>query len=628
MQLSPYLGIQMNRIFFRALLVGSMVGTPIFAQRLALTPPMAWNSWNCFAGNIDETKIKQIVDALISTGMRDAGYIYVNLDDNWMANPARDNTGNLRADPTRFPNGIKGLADYIHSKNMKLGIYNDRGTMTCMNVPQSGGYGNEEKDAKTYASWDVDYLKYDNCNARGVIKDDYTKMGKALAASGRPIVYSICAWHTEEWMPQIGQLWRSTEDITATWFSASETRPGWSVLGNFDHNVDNYIFTRPGSWSDPDMLEVGNGKLTETENKAHFGLWALVASPLIAGNDVRNLPKTTLAILTDPEVIAIDQDSAGVQGRRIHKTGDQEVWVKPLGYDYDSYAVGLLNRSGSTVTMSIDWSDLRLDPSSVTVRDVWEKKDLGVTKDKYTAQVPSHGLVLLKVKGKVDPSATIWLSDLHIHSVTNGTKFLQVDKSTGGNSLKLGTKTYTKGLGANSTSRTEFSLRKKYEKLQADIGIDGEISSGSVVFQVFGDGTKIYESPIIKGGTSPVSIEVALKDVDSLALVVTDAGDGTTNDHADWAGAKLVATTSTSLLTETGASKTGSMKIYGQILVLDGNSSESQDLLIRNAKGGIVMRQRISGSHAEVPLSGIARGILFIRLGDSQRQLVKTMAKD
>ena len=593
-------------------------------SRLAPTPPMGWNSWNIFYVNIDETKIKQIIDAMVSTGMRDAGYKYVNLDDNWMANPARNAAGDLIADPVRFKSGIKSLSDYAHSKGMKLGIYGDRGSMTCMNIPKSGSYGNEERDAKTFASWGVDYLKYDNCNTVGEIRSDYEKMAAALAKSGREIMFSVCAWHTQEWMPQTGQLWRSTDDITADWFPSANIY-GRSVLASLDGNAGNFIFSRIGSWSDPDMLEVGNGKLTENENKAHFGLWAIMAAPLVAGNDIRNISKTTLAILTHPEVIAIDQDSAGIQGRRIRKNGDFETWAKPLGSsrgsDYDTYAVGLFNRSAATADMTVRWSDLGLDPSSVSVRDVWERKDLGVVRDAYTVSVPTHGLALVKIKGRRDPSATTWLSDLHIHSTTNAWKFLGVDRSVAGNALKIGNKSYAKGLGAHAASRTVVALRGKYAKFQSDIGIDAETSSGSAVFQVFGDGKKLYESPVLKGGSAPVAIDVAVEGVDSLALVVTDAGDGNANDHADWGGAKLVPETSGVL--DRGA-VVGNWQgvVRGRTLVLDRTSNAAADLRVVDLRGRAVLNRRVAGAHVEIPLEGLSSGVYAVGLGASSRSFV------
>lgn len=504
------------------------------------TPPMGWNSWNTFQGNINEAKIKQVVDSMISKGMRDAGYIFVNLDDNWMANPARDGQGNIKADPTRFPNGIKGLADYVHSKGMKLGVYSDRGSMTCMDIPQSGGYGNEAKDAQTYASWGVDYLKYDNCNTIGDMKTDYTNMANALAATDRAIVYSICAWTTKDWMPNIGNLWRSTTDIKPYWVPAPNSTLNWSIMTNLDGNAGNFIFTRPGAWADPDMLEVGNGHLSLEEYKSHFGLWALMAAPLIAGNDVRNMTSEIRDLLTHSEAIAIDQDPAGVQGRRIRVDGNYEVWAKPLGKGYSDWAIGLLNRSGATANISIRWQEIYLDPVGVTVRDVWQKKDLGTFNDSFSVAVPSHGLAFLRVHGDQVAGSGVWASDLHITSVENGWNFLHVDQSIDGGVLTLGGKTYSKGLGTHAPSSTTVRLHGKFERFQADVGIDDEVNGGSVVFQIFGDGQKIYESPVCKGSDAPVSIDISVAGMDSLQLVVTDGGDGNDFDHADWAGALLM----------------------------------------------------------------------------------------
>lgn len=581
---------------------------------MALTPPMGWNSWNIFHGDIDETKIRQVIDAMVSTGLRDAGYVNVNLDDNWTANPARDASGNLIAHPVRFKSGIKALADYAHSKGMRLGIYGDRGSMTCMDIPQSGSYGNEDRDAKTFASWGIDYLKYDNCNTVGEIRADYTKMATALKNSGRSIVFSVCAWHTQDWMPQVGQLWRSTYDITADWVPPANSTLGWSIMTNLDGNAGNFIFSRPGSWADPDMLEVGNGRLTETENKAHFGLWALMAAPLVAGNDVRTVSQTTLAILTHPEVIAIDQDSAGVQGRRIRKEGDFEVWAKPLGTGYETYAIGLFNRSGAASSMSIRWSELGLDPASVTVRDVWAKKDLGSFKDLYSVQVPSHGLALLKIVGKRDPSATIWLSDLHIHSVSNAWKFLGVDKSVGGSAMKIGTKSYTKGLGAHAASRTEVALRRRFARFQSDIGIDAASAGGSAVFQVFGDGKKLFESGIRRKADAPLGVDISVEGIDSLALVVTDAGDGNSNDHADWGGARLLAATPTGLadrLAPVGRMWTAELR--GETLLVTRSSANPTRMSLLRPDGQVVSTFEVAGGQSMVHVGALPRGVYLLR---------------
>ena len=366
---------------------------------LAKTPPMGWNSWNVFHGNINETQIKQIADAMVSSGMKDAGYVYLNLDDNWMANPARDANGNLRADPTRFPNGIKALADYVHAKGLKLGIYGDRGTMTCMNIPQSGSRGYEERDAKTFASWGIDYLKYDNCNVPNGSdqKADYKKMQTALANCGRPIVFSICAWGYASWMPETGNLWRTTGDITDKWDNGNEWFRG--IINLIDDNSKFTSSAKPGAWNDPDMLEIGNGGCTTEEYRTQMSMWCMMASPLIAGNDIRTMNQTTKDILLNKEVIAINQDPAGIQGSRVKSANGLEIWVKPLGTDGTEKAVALLNRNSSTSNITVNFADVGIQ-GSVSVRDLWAKSDKGEFTGSYTASVPSHGTVVLRVSSK------------------------------------------------------------------------------------------------------------------------------------------------------------------------------------------------------------------------------------
>lgn len=606
----------------RALVAGVLVamggGAHALDNGLALTPPMGWNSWNAFAGNIDEAKIRGVIDAMVSNGMRDAGYVYVNLDDNWMANPARDASGNLIADPVRFKSGIKALADYAHSKGMKLGIYSDRGSMTCMNIPRSGGYGNEARDARTYASWGIDYLKYDNCNVVGQMQSDYTTMGKALASSGRNIAYSICAWETQPWMPDIGNLWRSTTDIAAKW-DPPATGLKWSIMFNMDGNAGNCMYSRPGAWSDPDMLEVGVGSLTENENRAHFGMWCLLAAPLIAGNDVRNMSATSKSILTHAEAIAINQDSAGVQARRIASSGGVEVWVKPLGKGFTTWAVGLLNRSTSTRSITIDWKSLRLDPTSVAVRDVWSGKDLGTRKDGHTASVPAHGLALLKVVGAMDTAATWSASDMHFVSLSNGYGVFRHDRSNGGRTLTLGGKTHSKGFGVNSPSRTVVPLYGKFSRFQATVGVDAEVSTtGSVVFQVFGNaGTKLYESPICRAGGTPVAIDIPVAGQDSIHLVTTDAGDGNVNDHADWASPTLVLASSSVDVPGRVPMRSGKWRaaIRGRMLSIDRTESGPVDIRILDVAGRELQRSRITGIHSELEMDAIPLGVLLVQIG-------------
>jgi len=360
---------------------------------LALTPPMGWNSWNRFHAHIDAALIRSVADAMATNGMQAAGYTYVNLDDCWQS--ARDTNGVIRADPKRFPGGIQELADYVHARGLKLGLYSCRGTQTCQRAPGSHGY--EALDARTYAAWGVDYLKYDNCfPAPGSdLRTDYATMRDALEHCGRPIVYSICAWKFEPWMPECGNLWRTTRDIVDRFDN---------MIAKLDENDAFARYAGPGHWNDPDMLEVGNGGMPDTEYRAHFSMWCIVAAPLIAGNDVRAMSPAIHDILTNPEVIAVDQDPAGVQGTRVARTagdgGKLDVWMKPLGFDATTKAVALFNRSVSSAPLTVAWTNIGLAAGPATVRDLWARADLGVFTNGYVATVPSHGVVLIKVTGR------------------------------------------------------------------------------------------------------------------------------------------------------------------------------------------------------------------------------------
>ena len=389
--------------------VATAGGAP--AVTLAATPPMGWNSWNKFAGGVSQKVIRATADAMVTSGMKDAGYQYLVIDDTWQA-PMRDANGKLQGDLTRFSEGIPALADYVHGKGLKLGIYSDRGTATCSGLP--GSLGNETLDAQTFADWGVDYLKYDNCNAADdTMEADYRRMGAALTATGRPIVYSICAWWFFPWMAEVGQLWRTTTDIKDTW--ATDLHGMISLLnkngetsarfGAFDEmNPESAAYQAPGlapyagpgHWNDPDMLEVGNGGMTPTEYQSHFSLWAMMAAPLIAGNDLRSMTADTQALLTNSEVIAVDQDPRGVQGTPISDSKTLEVWQKPLSGSR-TYAVVLFNRTGAAADITLNLSVLHL--CSATLRDLWTHTDLGTVSGQYTANVPSHGVTMLKVTG-------------------------------------------------------------------------------------------------------------------------------------------------------------------------------------------------------------------------------------
>jgi alpha-galactosidase len=389
-----------NTRFWRLVILLLIASTAIPATAspndngLAQTPPMGWNSWNRFGCDVSESLIKSVADAMATSGLKDSGYQYVVIDDCWQIK--RDGAGNIVADPNRFPSGIKSLADYVHSKGLKFGIYSDAGTKTCAGRP--GSRGNEYQDALQYAAWGVDYLKYDWCNTGTEdAQAAYTTMSDALKASGRPIVFSLCEWGDHKpwlWAKDVGNLWRTTGDITDCWDCKKDYSSGW--LLNLDKQVGLESFAGPGHWNDPDMLEVGNGGMTANEYRSHFSFWCLLAAPLIAGNDVRSMSPEIQEILTNGEVIAVDQDSLGMEGSRVWKNGDLEVWSKQM--KDGSRAVILFNRGKSDAEISANWESLGYPARvSASVRDLWAKKDLGKFTGKFTSNVAAHGVVMLLV---------------------------------------------------------------------------------------------------------------------------------------------------------------------------------------------------------------------------------------
>jgi len=346
-------------------------------ENLAKTPPMGWNSWNKYGCNVSESLIMGMADAMVSSGMKDAGYEYVVIDDCWQV--ARDENGEIVADKDRFPHGIKYLADYIHSKGLKFGIYSCAGTLTCAGRP--AGRGHEYQDALSYARWGVDYLKYDWCNTgTQEPKSSYTIMRDGLFAAHRPIVFSICEWGSNkpwEWAGTVGHLWRTTGDISDSWNS---------MIGIFAEQKDLARYAGPGHWNDPDMLEVGNGGMTTEEYKTHFSLWCMLASPLMAGNDLQNMSPETKSVLLNKEIIALDQDSLGRQAICWRDNGDYQIWLKMLSKN--EKAICLLNKSDEKKTVLVDFSLLAqartqrwgvaspIKLENFTVRDLWDHKDL------------------------------------------------------------------------------------------------------------------------------------------------------------------------------------------------------------------------------------------------------------
>jgi alpha-galactosidase len=398
----------MNKIL-SVIACGASVSASAHASApLAQTPPMGWNSWNTFGCNVDEQLVRTTADAMVTSGMKDAGYRYVNVDDCWQGQ--RDPQGAIRPDPKRFPSGMKALADYVHSRGLRMGIYSDAGAKTCGG--KEGSRGHEYQDALSYAAWGVDYLKYDWCNAEDLnARGAYTTMHDALVAAGRPVVFSVCEWGNSkpwEWAPPIAQLWRTTGDIYpcfdckkdhGSWYS-------WGILPILDLQKGLRQFAGPGKWNDPDMLEVGNGMARE-EDRAHFSLWSMLAAPLIAGNDLRAMSPEVLAILTNRDVIAVDQDTLGIGAFAYATRGGIEIWFRPLARG--AWAMCALNRTARPQKFQFEWSREAVVDShaqrqalfgSTTYRiaDLWVKHDLGTTKTALNAEIPSHDVLMVRLE--------------------------------------------------------------------------------------------------------------------------------------------------------------------------------------------------------------------------------------
>jgi alpha-galactosidase len=387
-------------LLFVVALVPGAASAQLDRNSLAQTPPMGWNSWNKFRCDVTEDLIKSVADAISSNGMKEAGYEYVVIDDCWQV--SRDENGIIVADRQRFPSGIRALADYVHSKGLKFGLYSDAGTKTCAGRP--GSQGHEYQDALEYTRWGVDYLKYDWCNTgTRNAEEAYSTMNNALLSTGRPMVFSLCEWGKAKpwlWGKGIGNLWRTTGDISDKWSSQKKWPDGscceYGMVDILDQQVGLEAFAGPGHWNDPDMLEVGNGGMSAAEYRAHFSLWALLAAPLMAGNDVRLMTPEIKEILTNREVIAVDQDKLGREGHRVKKSGDLEVWAKSLAEG--GRAVILFNRGAAQAELSVAWEELGYPGHlPAKVRDLWAHQDVGTFRGSYSATVPPHAVVMVEI---------------------------------------------------------------------------------------------------------------------------------------------------------------------------------------------------------------------------------------
>lgn len=503
---------------------------------LAATPPMGWSTWNAFACAIDETMAREMADAFVSSGFKAAGYRYLNLDDCWQT--SRTSEGRIVAAADRFASGIPALADYVHDKGLLFGLYTCVSTKTCQEKPGSQGY--ETNDAAAYAEWKVDFIKEDWCfHDDRPAYEQYKVMHDALAGVSYPILFSICNWGQEDswlWAPAIGQIWRTTLDIKNSYLS---------VMFNYSLNVDLAPYAAPGHFNDPDMLEVGNGKLSAAENRTHMAWWAIMAAPLIAGNDLRTMDADTKAVLLNPEVIAVDQDPAGLQGVRVVTKGDLDVIVKPLT-ETGARAVVVSNSGADTQTTVLPIAKLGL-VGEVALRDLWTHTDLGrVSADKPLTLAP-HESVFYKATG-TEPAVTHGESALSawpaIYSA-NAVGPVEIDRSLGtekagdGGPLRLAGQSYATGLGV-SASAVVYHLGGACTHLHAVVGVDDEVTSGgNVGFEVWGDGKELYASSTMSAGTAPATVEVDLTGVIRLKLRVTPGTDGLDGDHADWADLRI-----------------------------------------------------------------------------------------
>ncbi len=377
---------------------------------LAMTPPMGWNSWNTFQTNINEKLVKETADIMVVSGMAAAGYNYIVLDDGWMAKE-RDKEGNLVPDPIKFPNGMKSLIEYVHSKGLKFGLYNCAGTNTCAGYPGTRGY--EYQDARFYANLNIDYLKYDWCNTQGInAKEAYATMSNALKTAEKPIVFSLCEWGDNQpwnWAKPIGNLWRISGDIYPCFDCEFKHKDGnwssWGFMKILEMRKDIRKFSGPDHWNDFDMMEVGDG-MTNIEDKTHFTMWCMMASPLIAGNDLRKMAKETLALLTNRELIAINQDKLGIQGFKYAEEDGLEVWVKPLSDG--NWAITFVNRTDASKKINFDWkqqnikdADFNFETNFSTtiykIKNLWKNKEYGDTKKSFVSDLASHDVIVLKL---------------------------------------------------------------------------------------------------------------------------------------------------------------------------------------------------------------------------------------
>ena len=507
---------------------------------VALTPPMGFNSWYSYGAGVNEALIKSIADAMATNGLLAAGYNYINLDDGWAG--YRDANGVMVADTNKFPSGMKALADYVHGKGFKIGLYTTAGTSTCAGYPASANHF--AQDANTYAAWGIDYLKFEGCDVstyEGLPRQQIyiARMGQALAHCGRPIVFSVSFDRVfENWMPQYINLWRGTGDIDGSWST---------ILSHIDFVAQTPGFVLPGGWNDLDVLEIGSGFFSEVEYTSIFSMWSMLACPLLtltAGTTHTN-------ILCNRDAIAVDQDPACIQGICVATNGNLQVWRKPLGSSNSStIAVALFNRGADAAAITANWSDLGLSPDVATVWDIWAQAYAGNFTNSYTASIPGHGVQFLRLVNHatvpLPPVGTNYLSDLPwLADVTTAQMYAtnypyNQDQSGVFAPLTLHGVTYAKGLGEIVYTRLSYFLGGATARFHSDIGVDDAAGNrGAIIFRVYADGTKLYDSGVMTTQTPTQTIDLNLTGYKVLTLEATNGVAGNVNDYADWAGARI-----------------------------------------------------------------------------------------
>jgi len=511
---------------------------------LALTPPMGWNSWNFFAKDINEVNIKATADAMAASGMRDAGYEYLVLDDAWMA-PKRDENGALQADPNKFPKGMKEVGDYIHSKGLKFGIYEDRAYRTCQSLP--GSFEHEQIDMATFAAWGVDYIKLDSCSAEGngrLSSEDYGIYRECIEDTGRDMVLSISDFGNAAWVwggKESSQLWRTGWDIRS-WMDSVYNCAECSGGSHRSHPAFNGLwqFAGPGYWNDPDMLQVGNFKIKDetvraSANKAHFGLWCILAAPLMAGNNLPTMTDTVRDILNAPEVVAVNQDARGVQGYKVFVDGKLEIYNKPLADG--TTAVLLLNKGRETADITVTWEMIGLSGKQ-PVRDLWGRKDLGKFANAFTAKaLGQHGNMMLKIGKKGKPLPTPAPMPLEKYTITRqGVTSLSdlyyayrdysvpvYNKTFEGNPIIINGKTFEKGFGCKSKAAFMFAGTERGDHLIGTVALDVSYQGDNQGrFRIFHEdyfGNRVlWDSGQMTKDTPAKEIDIELKDYNCLML--------------------------------------------------------------------------------------------------------------